>query len=451
MMCEGLEAGIAAVAWKGTAGGHVLHAGLEFLLAEVEPSVCCPITMTYAAPAALRHAPEIAAEWGPRILAQRYDASFQPASAKRGATIGMAMTEKQGGSDVRANTTRAEKQSEGSYRLIGHKWFCSAPMSDAFLTLAQTPAGLTCFLAPRWTPDGARNAIHIMRLKDKLGDRANASSEIEYRGAYAIRIGEEGRGIATILDMVHHTRLDCAIAPAAYMRSALAQALWHTSHRAAFGKLLIEQPLMRQVLADLALESEAATALVFRVARSFDESSASEEAALFSRLATPVAKYWLNKRVIGHVAECMECHGGAGYVEEWPIARFYRQSPLNGIWEGSGNVICLDVLRTLSRTPEAGEIFLNEVRRAKGVNAHLDGAIAELEAQMADVDETSARRLVEHMTLALQASLLLQHAPSPLSDAFCALRLDDAQPKTYGAGTTNGDIGAILSRADPSI
>jgi putative acyl-CoA dehydrogenase len=286
-----------------------------------------------------------------------------------------------------------------------------------------------------------------MRLKDKLGDRANASSEIEYHGAYAVRIGEEGRGIATILDMVHHTRLDCAIAPAAYMRSALAQALWHTSHRTAFGKRLIEQPLMRQMLADLALESEAATALVFRVARSFDESATSEEAARFSRLATPVAKYWLNKRVIGHVAECMECHGGNGYVEEWPIARFYRQAPLNGIWEGSGNVICLDVLRALARTPQAGEVFLNEVRRVKGANTHLDGAIAELETQMTNTDEASAGRLVKQMAFVLEASLLVQHAPSFVSDSFCAMRLAERHVM-YGTAA-DSNTAAILARSFP--
>jgi putative acyl-CoA dehydrogenase len=425
---------------------------LEFLLAEVEPSVCCPITMTYAAPAALKHAPDAAAEWGPRILAQTYDPSSQPAALKRGVTIGMAMTEKQGGSDVRANTTRAERQGDGSYLLTGQKWFCSAPMSDAFLTLAQAEGGLACFLCPRWMPDGMRNAIHVMRLKDKIGDRANASSEIEYHGAHAVRIGEEGRGVSTILDMVHHTRLDCAIAPAAYMRSGLAQALWHTSHRSAFGKTLIEQPLMRQVLADLALESEAATVLAFRVARSFDESPNSEEAMLFSRLATPVAKYWLNKRVVGHVAECMECHGGAGYVEEWPIARFYRQAPLNGIWEGSGNVICLDSLRALSRSPEAGKVFLNEVRRASGANAHLDAAIVELERHLsqAAIEESAARRLVESMALALQAALLVQHAPGFVSDAFCATRLGQTR-FAYGAFAGSADVAAILARATPQI
>src|SRR6267142_764872 len=295
LMTLGVEAGVSSAVWSGAAAGHVMHAGLEFLMAQAEPGVCCPMTMTAAAPAALRCQPDIATRWMPKIVASRYDPSSQPMHRKSGVTIGMAMTEKQGGSDVRANTTRAVRRDDGGYALTGHKWFCSAPMSDAFLTLAYTDNGLTCFLAPRWTPDGERNAIHLMRLKDKLGDRANASSEIEYHGAYALRVGEEGRGIATILDMVHHTRLDCAVAPAAYMRNALAQALWYTSHRSAFGKVLIEQPLMRQVLADLAIESEAATALAFRVARSFDEAAKSEHAALFSRIATPVAKYWLNK------------------------------------------------------------------------------------------------------------------------------------------------------------
>jgi putative acyl-CoA dehydrogenase len=450
MMRESIEAGISSVAWSGVKAGHVLHGALEFLLAEVEPSVCCPVTMTYAAPAALKHASPLAAEWLPRILAAEYDASARPAAMKRGVTIGMAMTEKQGGSDVRANTTRAEPAGDGSYRLIGHKWFCSAPMSDAFLTLAQAPGGLTCFLAPRFRSDGEHNDIHLMRLKDKIGDRANASSEIEYRGADAVRIGDEGRSVATILDMVHHTRLDCAIAPAAYMRTALAQALWHTAHRAAFGKRLIDHALMRQVLADLALDSEAATVLAFRLARGFDEAPANEEAALFSRLATPVAKYWLNKRVTGHIAECMECHGGAGYVEEWPIARFYRQAPLNGIWEGSGNVICLDVLRALARSPQSGEIFLSEVKRAWGANAHLDRAIHEAERQLQQArEESGARRLVERLALVLQAALLVQHAPAFVSDAFCAARLGDESGFAYGALDAKADTGAIIARAMP--
>jgi putative acyl-CoA dehydrogenase len=449
MMSEGIGAGMSAVAWSGVPGGHVLHAAFEFLLAEVEPSVCCPITMTYAAPAALAHQPEIMQDWLWGILAKTYDPSSTPAKSKRGLTIGMAMTERQGGSDVRANTTRAEPAGDGTYRLTGHKWFCSAPMSDAFLTLAQAQGGLTCLLVPRFTPDGVRNAIHLIRLKDKLGDRANASAEIEYRGAFATRLGEEGRGIATILDMVHHTRLDCAVAPAAYMRSALAQALWRTSHRRAFGRLLIDQPLMSQVLADLAVESEAATALAFRVARSFDEARGSEDAALFSRVATPVAKYWLNKRVIGHVAECMECHGGAGYIEEWPIARLYRQAPLNGIWEGSGNVICLDVLRALKRESRAGEAFLTEIGRASGANAHLDHAINSLRADLAaNVEEAGARRLVEKMALALSGALLVRHAPPAVADAFCATRLVP-DGHTYGARAAKSDIAAILGRALP--
>ena len=451
MMLEGIGAGTSAAPWSGVSSGHVMHAALEFLLAEVEPSVCCPITMTYAAPAALMHQPDVAQKWLPGIFAKTYDPSSAPSSAKRGITIGMAMTERQGGSDVRANTTRAVPTGDGTYRLDGHKWFCSAPMSDAFLTLAEAPGGLTCFLAPRFKPDGTRNAIHLVRLKDKLGDRANASAEIEYHGTQAVRIGEEGRGIATILDMVHHTRLDCAIAPAAYMRSALAQAIWHASHRKAFGKLLIDHALMRQVLADLAVESEAATALAFHVARSFDDARGSEEAALFSRIATPVAKYWLNKRVIGHVAECMECHGGAGYVEEWPIARLYRQAPLNGIWEGSGNVICLDVLRALKREPRAGEVFLAELARASGANAHLDRAIGALGTELnSNPQEETARHLVEKMALAIQAALLVQYAPAAIADAFCATRLSSDRQQTYGAHAAKCDIPAILQRAAPA-
>jgi putative acyl-CoA dehydrogenase len=448
MMRIALEAGISGAPWSGIEGGHLLHAILEFLLAEVEPCVCCPITMTYAAPAALAHAPEIAGAWLPLIVARRYDESSRPWDEKNGITVGMAMTEKQGGSDLRANTTRAERQADGSYRLSGHKWFCSAPMSDGFLTLAQAKGGLTCFLAPRWRPDAQRNAIAVMRLKDKIGDRANASAEIEYRDAYATRLGEEGRGVATILDMVHHTRLDCAIAPAAYMRTALAQALWHVAHRRAFGKLLIDQPLMRAVLADLALESEAATALAMRVARSFDEDGEWENA--FSRVGVPVAKYWLNKRVTPHVAECMESHGGAGYVEQWPIARFYRQAPLNGIWEGSGNVICLDVLRALQRTPGARDAFLAEVKGAGGGNGALDAALLDLEARLMKpaVAEPEVRRLVESMALTLQGALLVRHAPAAVSDAFCATRL--LRPHlTFGAFDAAVDADAIVKRATP--
>jgi putative acyl-CoA dehydrogenase len=451
-MKMGLEAGIAGLPWQDMPAGHVLHAALEYLLAEVEPSTCCPMTMTYAALPALRHTPGIAALWHPKIASCRYDPRLLPISEKDGVTIGMAMTEKQGGSDVRANTTIAEADN-GAYRLVGHKWFCSAPMSDAFLTLAQADQGLTCFLVPRLTPDGDKNALHVMRLKDKLGDRANASSEIEYHGAYAERIGEEGRGVATIIEMVHHTRLDCIVAPAAYMRAASAQALWHCQHRKAFGKRLIEQALMRQVLADLALESEAATALAFRIARSFDETPRSEEAALFSRLATPVAKYWLNKRVVPHVAEAMECHGGIGYVLDWPIARLYRQAPLNGIWEGSGNVICLDILRALTREPRAAEVFLSEIDIARGQNDHLDRSIARLRKLLASSDptEAEARKLAEIMALTLQAALLVRNAPGFVASAFCESRLGSENSATYGTLSQKADIDALLARAMPQL
>jgi putative acyl-CoA dehydrogenase len=452
LMAFGIGAGVSSAAWSGVTAGHVLHTALEFLMAQAEPGVCCPMTMTYASVAALRHAPDLLAKWQPTILSSEYDGSSQPASGKSGATIGMAMTEKQGGSDVRANTTRATKNADGSYTLVGHKWFCSAPMSDAFLTLAYAECGLTCFLAPRWRPDGERNAIHIMRLKDKLGDRANASSEIEYHGAYAQIVGEEGRGVRTIIEMVHHTRLDCILAPAAYMRQALANALWHTAHRTAFQKKLIDQPLMRSVLADLAVESEAATALTFRIAQSFDDSATDERAALFLRIATPIGKYWINKRVVNFVYECMEAHGGAGYVEEGVMPRIYRQSPLNSIWEGSGNVICLDVLRAMSREPKSVAALVEQFELARGTNSHLDRAIDRIKDRFASpTAESGARWLAEDLALALQASLLVRHAPSAVSDAFCATRLSEHPGFAYGAIESRIDTDAILNRALPHL
>ena len=454
LMTFGIEGGVSSAAWSGVETGHVLHAALEFLMSQAEPGVCCPMTMTYAALPALRHQPEVAAAWEPRILAARYDPASCPADQKYGATIGMAMTEKQGGSDVRANTTRAVAQGKGgpgqAYTLTGHKWFCSAPMSDAFLTLAYTDKGLSCFLAPRWTPDGERNAIDIMRLKDKLGDRANASSEIEYHGAYAVLLGEEGRGVRTIIEMVRHTRLDCILAPAAFMRQATANALWHAAHRTAFQKKLIDQPLMQQVLADLAIESEAATQLAFRIARSFDDSAAGEGAAAFSRIATPIGKYWLNKRVTNLVYEAMEVHGGTGYVEESVMPRIFRQSPLNSIWEGSGNVICLDVLRAMGREPDAVPAFLDEIELARGGNSALDGEIDTLRNTLVQISpESYARRLVERMALALQASILVRHAPSFVADAFCATRLSERPGFAYGALDAKIDTAALLARAMP--
>jgi putative acyl-CoA dehydrogenase len=448
LMALGLTAGVSSAAWSGVAAGHVLHTALEFMMAQAEPGVCCPMTMTAAAPAALRHRLDLAARWVPKIAASQYDPSSRPASGKSGVTIGMAMTEKQGGSDVRANTTRAVRQGDG-YALTGHKWFCSAPMSDAFLTLAYTDNGLTCFLAPRWTPDGERNAIQLMRLKDKLGDRANASAEIEYHGAYAEMVGEEGRGVRTIIDMVHHTRLDCIIAPAAYMRQALANSLWHAAHRTAFQKKLIGQPLMRSLLADMAIESEAATALTFRIARSFD-ASADEGAAAFARIATPVGKYWINKRVVNLACEAMEVHGGAGYVEEGVMARVYRQSPLNSIWEGSGNVVCLDVLRAMERDPRSAEALVAELEQSRGGNRWLDRAIDDVKTCVSGPsDEALARRLVETLALALQGAVLLESAPDFVSDAFCATRLCDRPGLSYGTIGAKVDVDALVDRAMP--
>jgi putative acyl-CoA dehydrogenase len=418
-------------------------------MAQAEPGVCCPMTMTAAAPAALRCQPDIAARWTPKIVASRYDPSSRPMHGKSGVTIGMAMTEKQGGSDIRANTTRAVRRDGVGYVLTGHKWFCSAPMSDAFLTLAYTDKGLTCFLAPRWTPDGERNAIHLIRLKDKLGDRANASAEIEYHGAYAEMVGEEGRGVPTIIEMVHATRFDCIIAPAAYMRQAVANAVWHAAHRTAFQRKLIDQPLMRRVLADMAIESEAATALTFRIAKSFDE-SANEGAAAFARIATPIGKYWINKRVVNLVYEAMEVHGGGGYIEDGVMTRVYRQSPLNSIWEGSGNVVCLDILRAIRRDPGSVQELVAELEKSRSANRLLDRTIDDVKSMLAgENEEALARRLAERMALALQGAILIQNAPGFVSDAFCATRLCDHPGLSCGALDAKIDVDAVLARAMP--
>ncbi len=452
LMTLGLDAGYAAAAWSGTKAGHVLHAGLEFLMAQAEPGVCCPMTMTYAAPAALHHAPDLAAIWEPRVAAAKYDRASCPAADKAGSTIGMAMTEKQGGSDVRANTTRAVPNGDGAYTLTGHKFFCSAPMSDAFLTLAYTEKGLTCFLAPRWTPDGERNAIQVMRLKDKMGDHANASSEIEYHGAWAEMVGEEGRGVRTIIEMVQHTRLDCTIAPAAYMRQALANALWHAAHRTAFQKKLIDQPLMRVLLADLAVESEAATALAFRIAASFDAAGDNPLEAAFSRIATPAGKYWINKRVVNVVYEAMEAQGGSAYVEDSVMPRLFRQSPLNSIWEGSGNVICLDVIRAMRREPESVAAFIDELEKAHGENHLLDRAIDEMKNRLVQPPgEAEARHLVERMAVVLQAAILVRQGPAAVADAFVATRMSEYPGFAYGGSGAEIDVDAILNRAMPAV
>ena len=452
LMAMGLEAGVSSAAWTAKKAGHVLHSALMYLMGQVDGGVACPMSMTYAVVPALRHQPDLAEEWIPRVTVGAYDPRFMPAAEKTAATMGMAMTEKQGGSDVRANTTRAVPIGDDAYELTGHKWFCSAPMCDAFLTLAQTDAGVTCFLVPRWRPDGTRNAFHIMRLKDKLGDRSNASSEIEYHGAYARRVGEEGRGVRTIIDMVQHTRLDCLVGSAGGMRAALAQALWHTQHRSAFQKKLIDQPAMAAVLADLALESEGATALAFRVARAFDKASSNETEAAFMRLATPIAKYWICKRQPGVVYEALECHGGAGFVEEGPMPRLFRTSPLNAIWEGSGNVIALDILRALQREPESLEAVRMEIAGAKGGNAHLDRHVAKLDDwfRPGALNEGTARAFAEDMALALQAAALANTAPDVVFEGFCNARLDaENRAFIYGAGAIDTDATAILHRALP--
>jgi putative acyl-CoA dehydrogenase len=453
MMDLAIGAGVHSVAWTAETGGHVAHTALELLLTQVEAGVCCPVTMTYAAVPALRHQPEIAAEWEPGLFADAYDPASKPAPEKTGLTIGMAMTEKQGGSDVRANTTVARPVGAGGsreeYLLTGHKWFVSAPMCDAFLTLANTDAGLTCFLVPRWTPDGTRNVFLIKRLKDKVGNRSNASSEVEYDDTWGRMVGEEGRGIATIMDMVGHTRLDVITGPAGMMRQATVQALHHAAHRTAFQKRLIQQSLMKNVLADMAIEREAATALVMRIARAYDEAPADKSARLFSRLAAAVGKFWVNKRLPNHTYEAMGCLGGNGYVEDSIMPRLYREAPLNSIWEGSGNVISLDVLRAMRREPGAVEAFFAEIEMARGTDRRLDTAVDRLKDELKDSGdlEIRARRLTEKMALALQGSLMVRHAPPPVADAFVVSRLGDDWGRTYGSLPPGIDFDAIIDRA----
>jgi putative acyl-CoA dehydrogenase len=453
LMKLAIEHRIPSIAWHAPRpGSHVAHIALSYLFTQIEAGVLCPMAMTYAAVPALRVQPELAAVWEPRLLSCEYDRRCIPAAEKRGATFGMAMTEKQGGSDVRANTTRATPIDRGgpgeAYLLRGHKWFCSAPMCDAFLTLAQTDRGLSCFLVPRFRPDGTRNNFFIQRLKDKLGNRSNASSEIEYVDTFAQLVGEEGRGVATIIEMVHHTRIDAATAPAGMMRQAVVQAVHHCAGRSAFGKRLIEQPLMRNVLADLVVEVEAATLLVLRLARAFDEAGNDASARAFARLATAVAKYWINKRAPGHIVEALECHGGAGYIEESPLPRLYREAPLNGIWEGSGNVICLDVLRTLQREPDAIELVLAEIRPAAGERPELAAHLERTLAMFRGTDlETQARTLVQSLALALQAALLVRHGAPAVTDAFCRTRLHGDAPAIYGRLPSGIDTASIIARA----
>jgi putative acyl-CoA dehydrogenase len=442
-------------------GAHVARAAGFMVWSQVDAGHGRPVSMTYAIVPALRTSSALAAEWEPRLTSPTYDPRALPAAQKDGAIAGMAMTEKQGGSDVRANTTRAVPVNGGgsgsSYRLTGHKWFCSAPMSDAFLMLAQAPGGLSCFFVPRRRDDASLNGIEIQRLKDKLGNRSNASSEIELSDAEGRLVGEEGRGVPTIIQMVNHTRLDCVLGAASGMRQAVAQATHHTAHRSAFGRELIDQPLMRNVLADLAVESEAATTLAIRLAAAYDATDrpdADPHEVAFARLATAVGKFWVCKRQPGLVVEALECLGGNGYVEESIMPRLFRESPLNGIWEGSGNVICLDVLRAMGHSPASVDAFREEVLAASGVDPRFDAHCARLDAVLADSDEleSRARRIVEMMALALQASLLIRAGSTAVADAFCASRLDpDAASLVYGALPSGVHVGAIIERARPAF
>lgn len=436
-------------AW-GRPAGHVRRAAGFLVWTQAEAGHGCPLSMTHAAVPTLRTDPALAAEWEPLLTSHTYVEGLRNPMEKAGALLGMGMTEKQGGTDVRSNTTRAEALSGADgYLLTGHKWFCSAPMSDGFLVLAQAAGGLSCFLVPRVLPDGTRNVFAIQRLKDKLGNRSNASAEVEFDGTWARRVGEEGRGVRTIIEMVAATRLDCVVGSAALMRQAVSQAVHHSAYRRAFGGLLIDKPLMRNVLADLALESEAATVLAMRLAAAYDEDTAEERA--FLRLAVPAAKYWVTKRCSAVVGEALECLGGNGYVEESGMPRLLREAPLNSLWEGSGNVQALDVLRALQREPRALDAFLREVGRARGADHRLDAAIKGLLTELADLEgvEARARRVVERIALVLQGSLLVRWAPPEVSDAFCASRLGGDWGSAFGTLPHSLDLASVVARARP--
>jgi putative acyl-CoA dehydrogenase len=438
-------------------GAHVARGAAFMCFSQAEAGVGCPTSMTYSVIPALRTQPELAAEWEPRFLSAEYDPANAPAGQKSGALAGMGMTEKQGGTDVRANTTVARPVNGGGpgaeYELTGHKWFMSAPQCDAFLVLAQADGGISCFLFPRWTPDGERNRFRLQRLKDKLGNRSNASSEIEFDSASAWLVGEEGAGVRTIIEMVNHTRLDCVLGGATGMRAGVAQAIHHASHRSVFGRELVEQPLMRNVLADLAIESEAATIGAMRLARAYDEALAGdEEAKNLKRVANAVLKYWVCKRAVAHAGEALECLGGNGYVEESGMPRLFRESPLNGIWEGSGNVQCLDVLRAMVKSPASVEAFFAEVQEGAVAEPRLATFATELRDELpGDLEtiESRARRLVEKMALALQGSLLVRYGDEAVADAFCASRLSGDWGQAFGTLPAGTDFGRIIERHRP--
>jgi len=445
----GVEHGLHAAPWaESRRGAHAARAARFVALSQAEAGVGCPLSMTYSVIPALRADDGLAAEWEPRLAARAYEPGLRPPSEKAGVLAGMALTERQGGSDVRANETRAEPLADGGYALTGKKWFCSAPMCDAFLVLAYAPGGLTCFLLPRVLPDGERNGFRIDRLKDKLGNRSNASAEIELVDAWAARLGEEGRGVATIIEMVVHTRLDCALGSTALMRRAVAEATHHAAYRSAFGRLLSEQPLHQNVLADICLDSEAATATVLRLARAVDVGDRA-----FRRLATALAKYWICKATPPLVAEALECIGGNGYVEESPLPRLYRESPLNSLWEGAGNVNALDLLRAAAKEPESVEALLAEIDLAAGGDDRLDTAVRRLRAELADTEdlELRARRIVELAALCFQGSLLVRYAPDEVAGAFCGARLGGEGGRAYGTLPRGVDCAAIVERHRPRL
>ncbi|HVE73771.1 MAG TPA: acyl-CoA dehydrogenase family protein [Mycobacteriales bacterium] len=448
-----LAEGLAGAPWADPRpGAHVARAASFFTWSQVEGGHGCPVSMTYAVVPALRTEPDLAKTYEPLLTSPVYDPGLRPPLTKRGLLAGMGMTEKQGGSDVRSNRTTATPSGDGSWRLTGHKWFTSAPMCDLFLVLAQAPGGLSCFLVPRVLPDGSRNVFRLQRLKDKLGNRSNASAEPEFANTYADLVGEEGRGVRTILEMVAMTRLDCVIGSASGMRAATAQAVHHARHRHAFGGPLVDKPLMRNVLADLQLESEAATTLMLRLAGAVDRSVRGDESErAFLRLALPVAKYWVCKRFPAHAAEALECLGGNGYVEESGMPRLYREAPLNSIWEGSGNVQALDALRALAREPGSFDAVLAELALAAGADARLDVAVDVVRRELLETDEieSRARWLVERLALVLQGALLVRHAPAAVADAFCASRLTDAGGAAFGTLPRGVDTAAVLARVGP--
>ncbi|MFC9467862.1 acyl-CoA dehydrogenase family protein [Streptomyces coelicoflavus] len=453
LLGKGVSAGLTDA--RSRPGGHVRRAAGFVLWTQVEAGVCGPLSTTHAAVPALRADPELAAEWEPRLTSRVYDRGLRPARLKAGVLFGTGLTEKQGGSDLRATTTSARPLAEdGTYELTGHKWFCSAPMSDGFLVLARAPGGPTCFLVPRVLADGTRNVFLIQRLKDKLGNRSNASAEIEFAGTWARRVGGEGRGAAVVAGMAAATRLDCVLGSAGLMRQAVAQAVHHCAHREAFGGRLADQPLMRNVLADLALESEAATTLGMRLAAACDAAEAGDERErALLRLAVPAAKYWVTKRCAPVVVEAAECLGGNGYVEESGMPRLVRESPLNSVWEGAGNVQALDVLRALEREPAALDAYLTEVGAARGADHRLDAAIRGLLTELADLAaaEGRARLLAERLALVLQGALLVRYAPPEVADAFCASRLGGDGGAAFGTLPPTLDLAAVVERARPVV